>query len=121
MIITANTCECKNAFPNIFTYITTISEGGDSSNKTNTSCSGVVILVIIILPHIINDTKYDGAWVNGLYNEVRSCKPNTLDSYDHYGSRGAWFSFGNKPFYGIINHSSVGIYTNLKRKKAANK
>ena len=52
----------------------------------------------------------------GLYNDVRSCKPSVLQSYDHHGSKGACFLFGNKPFYGIVNNNSVGIYTNLKRK-----
>ena len=80
MIITANKSEYKNAFPNTFTYSTSMSEGGVTINKTDASHSGVVILVIVALPNIVNDSRYDGSWVNGLYNDVRSCKPNVLES-----------------------------------------
>ena len=118
MIITANKSECKNAFPNTFTYSTSMTERCVTLNKTDASHSGVVILVIVALPNIINNSRYDGSWVNGLYNDVRSCKPNVLESYDHHGSKGARFSFGNKPFYGIVNNNSVGIYANLKRKNS---
>ena len=51
---------------------------------------------------------------NIMYHKVKSCKPNVLKSYDHHGSNGSCFSFGNKPLYGMSNNSSVGVYSTLQ-------
>ena len=57
IIITTNKSECKNTFPNTFTYSTSMTEGGDTCNTLDSSHSAVVILVIVTLPYIVNDTK----------------------------------------------------------------
>ena len=106
--------ECTKSFPNVFTFSTSISEASGNTNRGNSSHSGIVILIIATLPIYIHDNHYDGTWENKLYDKVRSCKPNVFKSYDHHGFKGACFSFGNKPFYGIVNNNSVGVYMNLK-------
>ena len=43
---------------------------------------------------------------------IKSCKPDVLKTYDHHGSAGSFCVFGNKPLYGMVDNSSVGVYTN---------
>ena len=47
---------------------------------------------------------------------VKSCKPNIMDSLHHHGSIGNYYAFGNKANYGMVNKSSVGVYSNKKSK-----
>ena len=34
-----------------------------------------------------------------------------MTTYDHHGSVGGCFSFGNKPMYGMVDNKYVGVYT----------
>lgn len=37
-------------------------------------------------------------------------KPNIFEIYDHHGSSGECYAFGNKPHYGMVGKSSVSTY-----------
>ena len=50
------------------------------------------------------------------YDITKKCKDNSLKSYNHHGTNGYAYSFGNKPLYGNKDGSSVGIYSNKKSK-----
>ena len=45
---------------------------------------------------------------------ISICKNNVLQTYDHHGTSGKCFSFGNKPNYGNVNGVSVNIYSSKK-------
>ena len=80
IIIIADKDECLKAFPNIFTYSTSISESSRNSQISDSSHLGKVILMIDILTTSINDIQYDELWDNTIYKKVKSCKPNVLKS-----------------------------------------
>ena len=115
IIIIADTYECIKALPSIFTYSTLISEGSKRSQRYYGYHSGKGILMIVTFPTSINDVLYDKSWDSIIHTKMKSYKPNVLKYYDTYFSKGACFSFGNKPFYIIVNNNSFGVYTNLKR------
>ena len=45
---------------------------------------------------------------------IKSCKKNMLHTYDHHGTTGECFSFGNRPVYKDTDGSTVGIYVDKK-------
>ena len=47
---------------------------------------------------------------------IKSCKSDVLKTYYHHGSAGICYAFGNKPSYGMVEDSSVGVYTNKNSK-----
>ena len=114
ILITIDKDECTKAFSDIFTFSTFMSEASGNTNRVNSSHSFIVILMIATLSTSIHENYYDGTWEKKVYDKVRSCKHNVLKSYDHHGSKGAFFSFGYKPFYGKGNNNSVGVYTYFK-------
>lgn len=116
MMITAKKEECLRNFPNTYTCGTSMTENVSKKQKKEKSLSGVVVLMIAALPCSNNKVITNKVWKNTMYDKVKSCKPNVLKSYDHHGSNGSCFSFGNKSFYGMKNNSSVGVYSTLQHK-----
>ena len=88
---------------------------GLSLNK-NIPLSGIVVLMLSSLPSGKNTFPIQDIFDDELYSKVKSCKPNVMATYDHHGSNGSCFSFGNKPLYGKVSDKSVGIYTTKNSK-----
>ena len=58
----------------------------------------------------------DIEWDDSIRDKAISCKPNILATYDHHGSSGECYGFGNKPHYGMVENSSISTYVNKKAK-----
>ena len=43
---------------------------------------------------------------------IKSCKSDELKTYNHHRSVESCYVVGNKPSYGTVDDSSVGVYTN---------
>ena len=84
----------------------------DSTNPEENS-SGIVILMMTALP---KDDKHSEKvkWDRDMLRVISSCKNNVLRTYDHHGTSGKCFSFGNKPNYGNVNGVSINIYSTKK-------
>ena len=116
IMITAKKKECIEAFPNTYIFDTCMTDKKSLNPKTNSSKSGVVILMVAVLPSS-NKTKNSNYIVDeAIVNKVRSCKSNIIlgASYNHYGSFGECYAFGNRPNYGMVDDSSVTIFANKK-------
>ena len=108
MFITGNKAECLSIAPNTHCFTPTPTE-----NLTS-SLSGIVILQMAVVDQNNTYRSNFSYWDNNVYKVAKKSKPNTLKSFDHHGSRGFNFSFGNKPLYGMCDGSSVGVYQNKK-------
>ena len=64
------------------------------------------------LPSCDKNDRTITEWDNDTFNVIKSCKPDVLKTYDHHGSAGSYYAFGNKPLYGMVDQSSVGVYAN---------
>ena len=51
-----------------------------------------------------------------MHDVAKKFKQNSLKTYKHHRTKGYTYSFGNKPLYGNVNGSSVGLYTNKRNK-----
>ena len=113
-LITADKHECLRCFPNTHIFDSSMSDlrRNDTSNKLK--LSGIVVLMIATLPSSIPTNER--VWDEDMFKIVKSCKPNVMATYDHHGSGGNCFSFGNKPLYGKVENKSVGVYSNKKSK-----
>ena len=84
----------------------------DSTNPSENS-SGYVLLMMTALFKIDTPTE-KFKWDRDFLKMISSCKNNVLQTYDHHGTSGKCFSFGNKPDYGNVNGVSVNIYSSKK-------
>ena len=116
IMITANKNECLGMVPNTHSYGTVMSYKPKSNYDLSPPMSGVVILMIAIIDDFKEDEERNYIWDNEIHSITKKCKENSLKSYDHHGTSGYAYSFGNKPLYGNKDGSSVGIYSNKKSK-----
>ena len=87
----------------------------DSHNPEKNS-SGIVMLMMAALP--TNDEKHSNIfkWGKEFFKVLSVCKNNVLQTYNHHGTSGKCFSFGNKPDYRNIDGVSVSTYSAKKCK-----
>lgn len=111
MIVTADYQECLKLNPNLLAFGTCWTE--EDSAKLHHS-SGKVVIMMCCLKPITKDMK----WNDLIRKKIITCKPNILVVYDHHGSSGECYAFGNKPHYGMVEKSSISTYVN-KRSKVA--
>ena len=76
----------------------------------------MVILQVAIIDKLNRADDNSNDWNNEIFFKAKKCKPNSLKSFDHHGTKGFNYSFGNKPLYGMSNGSSVGMYQNKRSK-----
>ena len=115
-IVTADKAECLQWFPNTHVYGSSMTDKRGLSLTKNIPLSGIVVLMLSSLPSGKNTFPIQDIFDDELYSKVKSCKPNVMATYDHHGSNGSCFSFGNKPLYGKVSDKSVGIYTTKNSK-----
>ena len=60
--------------------------------------------------NIINAKK----WHIDMISIIKICKRNVLPSYDHHGTTGECFSFGNRPVYKNTNGVTFDVYVNKR-------
>ena len=83
------------------------------STNPEENSSGIVILMMTVLPK--DDKHYEkDKWDRDMLRVISRCKNNVLRTYNHHGTSGKCFSFGNKPNYGNVNGFSVNIYSTKK-------
>ena len=111
MMITCEKADCLKLFPCASCHISILT---NEDNK-NEVASGIVVIMFSILPHDKNITKAT-KWNDDIVSLIRSCKTNVLPTYDHHGTTGKCFSFGNRPIYKNVDGISVGVYVNKKSK-----
>ena len=112
MLITADKNDC--ILYNQNTYV--LPSNMTHNRKIEGILSGKVVLMIGIFYGNKKSSTDANIWDNKFHDIVKRCKKNSLDSYDHHGSKGFAYSFGNKPLYGNIEGSSVSVYVNKKSK-----
>ena len=74
--------------------------------------SSNIILMISVIPGKISTDLF----TNEIYSIAAKSKANLLKSFEHHGTKGYNYSFGNKLLYGNSNGSSVSTYTIIKHK-----
>ena len=111
MIITPK-AEFIKVFPNAHVFGTVLTYHKKKHGNKLPPTSGFIILMKCMLPSKKSTYIFD----NEMYTIVSKCKPNSLKSFDHHGTKGYSYSFGNKPLYGNINGSSVSTYTPVRHK-----
>lgn len=67
------------------------------------------------LPSNEKNDRTMNEWDNDTLKMIKSCDPDSK-TYDHHGSTGSCYAFGNKPSYSMVDDRSVGVYTNKKSK-----
>ena len=87
----------------------------DSEAKARKYQSGVVILMVAAIPRMRRDLSMPILFNSNLYEQVKKYKHDIKKSFDHFGSTGEVYAFGNKPNYKIVNHSSVGEFATKTR------
>ena len=112
VLFTANKNECINHFPNTIIVGTIMTYNSKDENDTCPSMSGVVILMM----NTIRDNKDESLWTNNTQTIALRYKTNSLETYSRHGTSGFTYSFGNRPFYGNNNGSTVSCY-NMKTSK----
>ena len=115
-LITAEKNECKQLFPNTHIFGSSMTDLRQTNVNDNAELSGIVVLMISTLPLIRHNPTIERVWDEDMFKMVKSCKANVMATYDHHGSFGNCFSFGNKPLYGMVDNKSVGVYSNKKSK-----
>ena len=109
VLITADKIDCMKMLPAAKSKISILSNDGDEKDIS----SGVILLMFAVLPSekmVMNHKK----WNNDTVTMIKSCKKNVLPTYDHHGTTGECFSFGNRPMYKNTDGSTVGIYVDKK-------
>ena len=92
VMITSSKKECLTMFPGTSCYSIILTNKGNVKDIS----SGIVLLMLAVLPEdklLINAKKWD----SDMISLINSCKKDVLPTYDHHGTRGKCFSFGNKP------------------------
>ena len=109
VLITADKKDCMTMLPAAKSKISILSNGGDENDIS----SGVILLMFAVLPA---DTTAINAknWNKDMVTMIKRCKKNVLPTYDHHGTSGECYSFGNRPVYKNTDGSTVGIYVNKK-------
>ena len=112
LLLTAKKEECMELFPDIYCHNNVL-----TSNKPSEKLSSGIIVVMfgVLQSEIINGTEVK--WGNDFIKDLECCKKDLLPTYNHHGTHGKCYSFGNKPMYGMVNDVSVGLYTHKKSKK----
>ena len=91
----------------------------NAKTKQSINQSSVVVLMMAALLKPKNTRDISILFVNDLHLKVKKIKPDILKTYNHFGSKGDFYAFGNKPNYGIVENLSKGVYVNKKSKVAA--
>ena len=84
----------------------------DKYYDLNPPMSGIVIIMMGVLMFDKSIDVFD----NEVHTIAARCTSNSLKFFDHHGTKGFNYLFGNKPFYGNYNGSSVSTYMQLKTK-----
>lgn len=119
VLITSNRDECLNMFQNIYSFDTCTTQIIDAKTKQSVNQSGVVVLMMAALPKAKKERDISTMFDDDLHSTVKKCKPDILKTYNHFGSKGECYAFGNKPNYAIVENSSVGTYAIKKSKVIA--
>ena len=89
---------------------------GDVCDKNKTyHPSGIVVLMFCKLRSNKNKAGY--TWGSHQANFCKATKDNLIaTNSSHFGSKGQYYSFGNRGNYGMIDDSSVALYVSKKYK-----
>ena len=115
-IMTADKVECLKCFPNTHIFGSSMTDKRGVKVTKNIPLSSIVVLMLSVLPSENETSMFKDIFDDDFHSKVKSCKPNVMATYDHHGSNGSCFSFGNKPLYGKVGDKSVSVYTNKKSK-----
>ena len=121
MMITGNKDEYLKMFKDVFVFDTCMSKILDNETSKKKYQSGVVLLMIAALPRKVNDVKAITSFTNNLYHDVKKSKPDINKSFDHFGTTGEVYAFGNKHNYKIVEQLSVGEYGTKTSKVSSKK
>ena len=116
IMFTANKSDCLKLVPNTHCYGTVMTYKPKSQYELSPPMSGVVILMMAVLNDNNKKKGSNSVWDNNIHKLAKECKKNSLNNYDHHGTKGFTYSFGNKPMYGMKDGSSVGLYANKRSK-----
>ena len=84
-------------------------------NGTSYCPSGIVVLMFCKLQNIRNKTGY--TWGSHQANFCHATKDNLIDANSsHFGSKGKYYSFGNRGNYDMVDDSTVTLYVSKKYK-----
>ena len=114
MMITGDKEECMFFFKDVCVFDTCMNQIIDSTSKQKCYLSGVVVLMLGALPRHNKKLLQRTVFTNEFYKEIRKAKSDVKKSFDHFGSVGEVYAFGNKPNYGIVDESSVATFVNKK-------
>ena len=112
LLITADKLECLSYNPNTYIIVSNMTY----NHNIDGISSGKVILIMGILNSNEDTAISSNIWDNEIHNLVKSCKVNSLDSYDHHGSKGFVYSFGNKNCM-VIKTNHLFQFMPIKRVK----
>jgi hypothetical protein len=91
----------------------------NSTTTKKSTLSGIVLLL-----HATQERKttcQSSFWPQSIVTTINNCKTNILSvKNSHFGSKGHYYSFGNKAMYGMKGtdgKSSVGTYANKKARQ----
>ena len=116
MLIITDKDDCQRINTNTHAFCSRMTIQSNIKNDNSNILSGKIVLMLAILPAVNAKNDNKKSWDDSIYGIARACKPNCLKTYDHFGSKGFTYSFGNKPLYGNVNGSSVAIYATTKSK-----
>ena len=114
VLIVAPKVEFLQHYPNAYVCGTVLTYNKFKTKKSTPPMSGYVILMMTSL----SSQNSNGLFTNEIFEIASRAKPNTLKSYEHHGTKGFNYSFGNKPLYGCVDGSSVSTYTTKRNKNA---
>ena len=112
VLIIAPKVEYLKHFPDAHVFGTVLTYNNTKTNQSTPPMSGYVILMMSSL----SNRKLNGTFTNQTYDIASRTKPNSLKSFEHHGTKGFNYSFGNKPLYGCVDGSSVSTYTTKKHR-----
>ena len=110
VLITAPKAEYLRTFPNTHVFGTVLTYSHSKKPEATPPMSGYIILML----SAISFEKCKFTFSNEIYDIAAKSKANSLKSFEHHGTKGYNYSFGNKPLYGSVNGSSVSTYTTTK-------
>ena len=121
ILITANKNECEQIQPNTCTFDANVTDSIDETKRKvqlSNKMSRIVVLMVGVLAKSHEMDQSDVYFDESVRKNVKQCKPNIMaaTSYQHHGSSGECFAFGNKANYGLIVNSSVSTFTTKKSK-----
>ena len=106
---------------NTCTFDTSVTQSVDIIQRKGVQTSthsDKVVLMVGTLARVSKIIAYDSFHKESIRTTIKRCKPNIMvsPSYKHHGSSGDYYAFGNKTNYGLIDDSSVGIFTIINSK-----